>query len=119
MAQENVNSTQLVKDIRRTPDGTIAVLSGDVDLHQSPALHAALVELTGERPKRLMLDLTEVPYIDSSGIGTFVEVFRRVSSYKGKMVFFGLNSRVRSVFEITKLDKFFTLCESESQAVQA
>ena len=99
-------------------NATVVVLSGDVDLHQSPNLHARLVEIAGERPKRLMLDLTDVPYMDSSGVGTLVEVFRRVSAYNGKMVLFGLNSRVRSVFEITKLDRFFTICESEEQAVE-
>jgi anti-sigma B factor antagonist len=101
----------LVKDIRRDGDRTLVVLYGD--------LHAALVGITGERPRRLMLDMSDVPYIDSSGVGTFVEVFRRVNAYKGKMIFFGLNDRVRSVFEITKLDKFFTICDSEAQAAEA
>jgi anti-sigma B factor antagonist len=109
----------LVRDVRKAAEGTVVVLSGDVDLHHSPALHAALVEVAGNRPKRLMLDLSGVPYMDSSGVGTLVEVFRRVTAYKGKMVLFGLNPRVRSVFEITKLDRFFTICESEAQAIQA
>ncbi|HVP10161.1 MAG TPA: STAS domain-containing protein [Phycisphaerae bacterium] len=112
------NETNLVRDVRRADDGTLVVLSGDVDLHHSPALHAALVEVAGNRPKRLMIDLSEVPYMDSSGVGTLVEVFRRVTAYKGKMVLFGLNPRVRSVFEITKLDRFFTICENEEQAVK-
>lgn len=113
------DTNNLVKDIRKLPDATIVVLIGDVDLHHSPALHSALVDVTAERPKKLMLDLREVPYMDSSGVGTMVEVFRRVTAYKGKMILFGLNSRVRSVFEITKLDRFFTLCETEEQALQA
>jgi anti-sigma B factor antagonist len=77
------------------------------------------VEVAGNRPKRLMVDLSGVPYMDSSGVGTLVEVFRRVTAYRGKMVLFGLTPRVRSVFEITKLDRFFTICESEAQATQA
>jgi anti-sigma B factor antagonist len=111
--------TNLVRDVRKADEGTLVVLSGDVDLHHSPALHAALVEVASNRPKRLMLDLSGVPYMDSSGVGTLVEVFRRVTAYKGKMVLFGLNPRVRSVFEITKLDRFFTICENEEQAVRA
>jgi len=112
------DNTSLVKDVKATAEATVLVLCGDVDLHQSPALHARLVEETGKRPKKLMLDLTEVPYMDSSGVGTLVEVFRRVSAYKGKMVLFGLNDRVRSVFEITKLDRFFTIRETQDQADQ-
>jgi anti-sigma B factor antagonist len=109
----------LVREVRKAAEGTVVVLSGDVDLHHSPALHAALVEVAGNRPKRLMVDLSGVPYMDSSGVGTLVEVFRRVTAYRGKMVLFGLTPRVRSVFEITKLDRFFTICESEAQATQA
>lgn len=108
----------LVKDVRRVDKNTIVVLSGDVDLHQSPALHAKLLELTKERPEKFVLDLQAVGYIDSSGVGTFVDVFRRVNGYKGQMVLVGLNDRVRSVFEITKLDRFFTICDTEEQALQ-
>lgn len=116
---EKPKDGSLVKEVRRGENATVVTLSGDVDLHHSPTLHAALVELAAERPKRLVIDLQEVPFMDSSGVGTFVEVFRRVSAYKGKMIFFGLSNRVRSVFEITKLDKFFTICDNEQQAVIA
>lgn len=98
-----------VKEIRRMAEGTVVQLAGDVDMHRAPALHAALVELAGAQPKRLVLDLTEVSYIDSSGVGTLVEVYRRVNAYKGTMALVGLNARVRGVFEITRLDKFFTI----------
>lgn len=108
----------LIKDVRRAANATTVILEGDVDLHHSPELHAKLVEIAGERPKRFVLDLTAVPYMDSSGIGTLVELYRRVGNYKGKLVLFGLNPRVRSVFEITKLERIFTICETESQAVE-
>jgi len=112
-------ASDAIKDVKREDGHTIVRLKGDVDLHHSPNLHATLVDIAGERPKRLVLDLSDVPYMDSSGIGTFVEIFRRVSAYKGKMVLFGLNDRVRSVFEITKLDRFFTICHSEEEAARA
>ncbi|MCG8404025.1 MAG: STAS domain-containing protein [Phycisphaerales bacterium] len=108
----------LVKEVRKSSDATVVALSGDVDLHHSPALHAALIDVAKGRPKRLVVNLSEVPFMDSSGVGTLVEVFRRVSAYKGKMVLCGMTSRVRSVFEITKLDRFFTICETEEQAAQ-
>ncbi len=109
-------TNNIVKEVRRSAGGTVVALSGDVDLHHAPDLHAMLVQVAGERPSRFILDLNDVPYIDSSGVGTLVEVFRRVSAYKGKMVLFGLNDRVRSVFEITKLDRFFNICATEDEA---
>ncbi len=108
----------LVKEVRKLPEATVITLSGEVDLHHSPALHAALVDVAGERPRRFVLDLAEVPYMDSSGVGTLVEVFRRVSAYKGKMILVGMSSRVRSIFEITKLDKFFTICDNMEEALK-
>jgi anti-sigma B factor antagonist len=119
MSDSDSASASLVKRIEKQADGVVVVLGGDIDLHHSPALHAALADVAGERPKRLVLDLREVPYMDSSGVGTLVEVFRRVRDYKGKLVLFGMNPRVRSVFEITKLDKFFTICEDQDQALMA
>ena len=110
------DAESIVKAVRRLPEGTVISLIGDVDLHHAPALHAMLVQVAGERPARFILDFREVPYIDSSGVGTLVEVFRRVSAYKGKMALYGLNDRVRSVFEITKLDRFFTICKDETEA---
>ncbi|MCK6457500.1 MAG: STAS domain-containing protein [Phycisphaerae bacterium] len=106
----------VVKEIRRGADSTVVVLSGDVDLHQSPTLHAALVEVAADRPKKLILNLGQVQYMDSSGVGTLVELLRRVNAYKGKLALVGLTDRVRSVFEITKLDKFFSIHATEDEA---
>lgn len=111
--------TSVVREIRRDPETTVVVLAGEVDMHQSPTLHAALIEVAAGRPKRLILNLSDVQYMDSSGVGTLVELLRRVNSYKGKLALVGLTDRVRSVFEITKLDKFFSIHSTEAQAANA
>ena len=108
-----------IKDVLASPEAAIVVLSGDIDLRQSPTLHAALVRIVANRPRRMILDLGEVSHMDSSGVGALVEIFRRVCAYKGRMVLFGLNPRVRSLLEITKLDKFFTIVVSRDQALAA
>ena len=107
-----------VKDIRKGSDATVVTLSGDIDLHHAPALHSALLDVSEARPRRIIIDLTEVPYMDSSGVGTLVYILRRVNTYQGKMALVGMNSRVRSVFEITKLDQFFTIRDTEAEAMQ-
>src|ERR1044072_7010064 len=92
-----------IKELHKESGITTVALAGDVDLHRSPALHAELVEIAAERPRRLIIDLKEVPYMDSSGVGTLIEILRRVTGYSGKMILCNLSDRVRSVFEITKL----------------
>ncbi|MBI4579261.1 MAG: STAS domain-containing protein [Planctomycetes bacterium] len=106
-----------VKEVRTVGADIVVVLAGAVDLHHTPQVHKALVGACEERPRQLVVNLTEVSYMDSSGIGTLVEVFRRVNAYKGGLALCGLNERVRSVFEITKLDKFFKIFATESEAM--
>jgi anti-sigma B factor antagonist len=108
---------ECVKQIRREAGNIIVALKGAIDLHHTPQVHQALVGACDEKPRRLVIDLSAVSYMDSSGIGTLVEVFRRVNAYKGKLALCGLNDRVHSVFEITKLDKFFKIFPSESEAM--
>lgn len=116
---ERPTTSSVIKETRAGPEATVVVLSGEIDLHQSPALHAALVDVVANRPKRLVLVMSDVSYMDSSGVGTLVELLRRVNAYKGKLSLVNLAPRVRGVFEITKLDKFFNIFPTEEQAIQA
>ena len=97
----------------------VVQLHGEIDLRTSPGLRERLLEVLERRPERVILDLTGVQYMDSSGVGTVVELKRRLERAGGRIVLVGLQPRVRSVFEITKLDKFFKIVESVEQARQA
>lgn len=116
MTAERDNGMISVRDMGST---RVVVLSGTVDLHHTPQIHRALVDACDDQPPRLVVNLERVAYIDSSGIGTLVEVYRRVKAYDGQLVLCGLSERVRGVFEITKLDKFFTIHKSEAEALTA
>lgn len=109
----------VIREVRRDANGTVVCLGGDIDLHQSPGFHQKLVELCSEKPARLILDLSEVNYIDSSGIGTLVEIFRRLNKEGRKLVLVSPSERVRSVLEITKLDAFFEIVATSKQALQS
>jgi anti-anti-sigma factor len=114
-----VDISDTVKEVRQKESATVVALAGEFDLHHTPEVHKALVAACQEQPRKLVVNLDEVKYLDSSGIGTLVEVFRRVNGYGGKLVLCGLNDRVLSVFEITKLDKFFKICRTEAEALSA
>jgi len=108
-------------DIRtsREPDATIVKISGEVDLRTSPQLRDVFLELLETKPQRVILDLTGVGYVDSSGVGTIVELKRRAMQDNGTVILVGLQARVRSLFEITRLDKFFTITATVDEARQA
>ena len=100
-----------------TVGGTPVVrVRGDVDLHTSPRLRELLLESARRTPGTLRIDLTEVPYMDSSGVGTMVFVKREVERAGQRVILIGLQPRVRSVFEITHLDKFFTIVATLDEA---
>jgi anti-sigma B factor antagonist len=103
----------------REPHVTILHLSGEVDLRTSPQLRGTLLGVIDEKPGRIILDLSGVSYVDSSGVGTIVELKRRAMRHKSKVVLVGLQERVRSVLEITRLDKFFDITSSIDEAREA
>jgi anti-sigma B factor antagonist len=102
--------------VERRDEDTIVYVSGDVDLRSSPALRTELLNLLKSPPRRLIVDLTGVDYMDSSGVGTVVELKRLLERKGGKLVLCGLQERVRGVFEITQLDKFFTIFATCAEA---
>ena len=79
-----------IKEVRRDGTTTIVTLAGDVDLKHSPRIHGALVDVADERPALVVLDLTSVEHMDSSGVGTLLEVYRRVQKYGGRLVLAGV-----------------------------
>lgn len=98
----------------------IVRISGEVDLKTSPQLRDELlaVVVAGEQ-QRIVVDLSDVRYMDSSGVGTIVEAKRRADKHGNRIILAGLQARVRSVFEITQLDKFFTITASVEEALAA
>lgn len=108
-----------LRDVRQVGSTTVAVPAGEVDLQQSPGLYREMMAVCKGKPPRLVIDLREVSYMDSSGVSTLVEVFRKVNGYGGSLILLAPTDRVRSMFEIAKLDQFFTIFEDEQEALKA
>ena len=109
MTDTTIQSTQ------KLPDGLLATIIGDIDLARSPALRLELLDLVKQKPKRLVVDLSGVPYMDSSGVATLIEALQHQRKAGAKMVLCGLQAKVRSIFEIARLDAVFKIvpdCEA-------
>ena len=85
---------------------------GEVNLHTAPRLRELLVESSRKLAGTMLLDLSAVTYMDSSGVGTMVYVKRVVEQGGRGLVLIGLQPRVRSLFEITHLDAFFRIADN-------
>ena len=88
-------------------------------MRSTPQLHAALAHLCVQKPAKLVIDLQAVEHMDSSGLGMLVEILRRVHAYGGKMSLCAASKLVRGMFEITRLDQFFRICATETEALDA
>lgn len=93
------------------PEEGIVVASpvGEVDLASSPALRTRLSQIISESPNRLIIDLSQVPYMDSSGVATLVEALQQSRRQSTTLVLASLQDRVKSVFEIARLDTVFDI----------
>ena len=110
--------TEIIRNVSRAKGAIIVELAGEIDLNQSPSFHQAMVDLCMEQPERLVVHLSQVEYIDSSGVGSLVEIYRRLKREGRKMILVAPSERVGSVLEITRLDQFFTIVSTEQEALQ-
>jgi len=101
---------------REQSEATIVDVSGDVDMGTSPDLRKALLESL-KATSRLVVNLSAVRYVDSSGIASLVEVLKEARNKKKRLVLFGLTTGVREVLQLTRLTKIFEICETEEQAL--
>ena len=100
---------ELEIDIQPIDDGTVVRPSGDIDLSRAPAFRSRLAEVFQAAPQRVVIDLSGVPYMDSSGVATLVEGMQLASRGSVKLILAGLQERVLSIFEIARLDTVFTI----------
>jgi len=91
--------------------------SGLNDFRNTP-LRDALFELVQEREEpRLALDMNRVDYLSSSGVAILVGLKRRVETRGGKIALFQLQSTVRDLLQVMKLDRYFAILDDEASAV--
>ena len=94
-------------------------LEGEIDLHVSPRIAASLASIIEEKPKQLVVDLSRVSYIDSSGLAVLIEAMQNVAQYNGTFALAGLQESVRPIFEIARLDQVFRIFPDVDSALAA
>lgn len=89
-------------------------VTGEINISTSPDLKK---QFEKQSSKKIVVDLEKVLYIDSSGLATLVEILKRTKTQGGSLGLAGMSDKVRSLFEITKLDKLFLVCKTQDEAV--
>lgn len=105
---------------RQAGDVTILDMDGKVTIGEgSVALRAAIRRLIGEGKKNILLNLSGVGYVDSSGIGELVSSFTTVNKEGGKLKLLNLTQKIQDLLAITKLLTVFDTFENESDALNS
>ena len=89
-------------------------VSGEINISTSPDLKR---QFEKKQSKKIVVDLEKVSYIDSSGLATLVEILKKTKTQGGNLGLAGLSDKVKSLFEITKLDKLFSIFRTQDEAV--
>ncbi len=113
--------------VRRTGDVAILDLSGRLSLGEAVAfgpgsgvvLSETIRELTKKGQKKILLNLAEVNYVDSSGVGQLVGALTTARKQGGDLKLLKPSSQVRDLLKITKMDSVFDIQEDEAAAIQS
>ena len=105
---------------RRLDKTAIFDISGDIDLaHSTEVRRVVLCEFRENRTPRVLLNLHEVNYIDSSGVASLVEGLKASRDVGSRLILFGLSPIVHEVLQLSKLLKIFEIYDTEDMALQA
>ena len=105
--------------VEKLADAVVVRPCGDIDLSRSPTLRRHLAQVQSEKPSRVIVDLVDVPYMDSSGVATLVEAMQIARRTSSRLVLCGMQQRVRSIFEIARLDMVFKIVPNVDDALLA
>src|SRR3989338_332611 len=95
----------------------VCYIEGDVDINSSPDLKKIFDKLISKKTPKIVINLVKVPYVDSSGLATLVGILKDMRAYVGRMRLAHVSPKIKSLFEITKLDKLFEIMASEEEAI--
>lgn len=105
---------------RQVGDVTVVDAVGRITLGEGASTFRDTVrELAGKGHKKMLLNLAEVSYIDSSGIGEMVSGFTTVANQGGQLKLLNLTKRVKDLLQITKLYTVFEVFDDEAAAVRS
>jgi len=102
-------------EVTEDPRATIVAVGGELDLHTAPSLQAALTAL--DSSGCILVDLTGVTFLDSTGLGVFVGALARAEDRQARLLLVANSPRIAKVFAITGLDAVLPLHPSRDEAL--
>ena len=101
-------------------DATVVSVTGEVDMDTAPSFQRGLLRALGVGREGLIVDLSQASFLDSTALTELVGAFDQLRKQGGgKLAIVAADSRMRSLFEVARLDRDFMIYESRGDAVAA
>jgi anti-sigma B factor antagonist len=115
-----VPETTLTLEVREAgPAARIVDVCGEITAASEEALVEAYARAGGDGVQAVVLNFSDLEYMNSGGIGLLVTLLVRANRAKQKLLAFGLNEHYRQIFELTRLDEAIGIYTSEADALAA
>jgi anti-sigma B factor antagonist len=113
-----MSQDELSIDVKHEPGGEVVLfkLRGSLDLATSPTVRAALMEATEKGKRELIVDLTQLEFLDSTGLGALIGAHRRASERDGSLRLVIGNGPISRLLNITGLMRVFSVYHSIEDA---
>ena len=111
---ENIRISSRVRETEGLP---VIDVSGEVDIYTTPQFKEAVSEILQQGHIHIIINLTDVSYMDSSGFGTLLSATKRLRPQNGGIYLVGCNEAVSRMLDITRLNTIFTVVHTEEEAV--
>src|SRR5919205_1456406 len=98
-------------------DAYVIALAGEVDLYTAPEFKQQLLDVIAQGGREVVVDFTDTTFIDSTTLGVLVGGVKRLRSQDGRLSLVSSDRNITKIFEITGLDRVFTIYPSRDEAV--
>jgi anti-sigma B factor antagonist len=98
-------------------DAFVISLAGEVDLYTAPEFKQQLLEVIGQGGKQVIVDFSDTTFIDSTTLGVLVGGVKRLRTNEGQLSLVCSDRNITKIFEITGLDRVFTIYPTRAEAV--
>ena len=95
------------------------VLQGELNFETAPALREPLLKHVASRQMNVVINMSELRFMDTCGLATLIEMRMKASQYGGRVILLGLGPLVAQVFEIARVKQFFVIVQDEQEALSA
>jgi len=97
----------------------VLAVRGEIDLFTAPELKGVLADAIEAGRIRIIVDLTDTTFLDSTALGVLIGAVKRLRSREGALAIVNTDENIAKTFEITGLDQIFTILPTRDEAVEA